>query len=484
MKGTPDPSGRVVVATSFPPQLVRTNAGRRMEEYDRLCVQSWIACGFKIISLNAPDEIPALASRYPEVAFIPTERNASAVFGRKTPFIADLLSALAHESGDALGIINSDILFEPAAAWRDIEEFVAERCVVTGQRCDTKSLAGGALHRYFPGFDYFFFDRAAANALASDPNPFSMGLPWWDYWLPVALVLRGYEIRCVARPAILHLAHESQTETRSSTWRRLAIAFSHSVLSEWETSKASPAQWNELLSLCRELANVSTSMLDAGGLDERIIHLSELSVPVIARNVVELAGGADAASASLPPGLASISPFFDDIPNRMAGGDALHKALRHENRQELRQAQHFYGIALEKAPRDAGVFYSCGNYCYRRGDMERAASLFRRSVELLPDSAILLNSLGSAHVELGRQDEAVACFEKAINAEPHYAPTYYNLVIAYYPQNRHREIISRLEALMQDSNIPDGREWLVRIREALSRLESPSAMNIAFPAPR
>ena len=62
--------GRIVVATSFPPKLVRTNAGRPMEDYDRLCVQSWIACGFKIISLNAPDEIPALASRYPEVEFI------------------------------------------------------------------------------------------------------------------------------------------------------------------------------------------------------------------------------------------------------------------------------------------------------------------------------------------------------------------------------------------------------------------------------
>ena len=63
MAGTP--ARPIVVATSFPPKLLRTNAGRPMQDYDRLCVQSWIACGFKIISLNAPDEIPALASRYP-----------------------------------------------------------------------------------------------------------------------------------------------------------------------------------------------------------------------------------------------------------------------------------------------------------------------------------------------------------------------------------------------------------------------------------
>src|SRR3954463_9494142 len=88
MDGISAPDGGIVVATSFPPKTVRANAGRRIEDYDRLCVQSWIACGFRIISLNAPDEIPALAARYPEVVFIPTERNASSVFGRKTPFIA------------------------------------------------------------------------------------------------------------------------------------------------------------------------------------------------------------------------------------------------------------------------------------------------------------------------------------------------------------------------------------------------------------
>jgi hypothetical protein len=108
MKGTPALLGRITVATSFPPKLVRTNAGRPMEDYDRLCVQSWIACGFKIISLNAPDEIPALAARFPEVEFLPAERNANMVFGRKTPFIADILSALHRESGTVLGVINSD----------------------------------------------------------------------------------------------------------------------------------------------------------------------------------------------------------------------------------------------------------------------------------------------------------------------------------------------------------------------------------------
>src|SRR3977135_2237248 len=126
MKGTPGRFGPIGVAASFPPKWGPINAGRPMEDYDRLCVQSWITCGFKIISLNAPDEIPALATRYPEVQFIPSEQNASHLFGRKTPFIAGLLSALAQESGSVFGIINSDIVFEPAAGWENLGSLVAQ----------------------------------------------------------------------------------------------------------------------------------------------------------------------------------------------------------------------------------------------------------------------------------------------------------------------------------------------------------------------
>jgi tetratricopeptide (TPR) repeat protein len=488
--GTPAYKGRIVVATSFPPKLVRANGGRRMEDYDRLCVQSWIARGFKIISLNAPDEIAALALRHPEIDFIPTKRNASSVFGPRVPFIADLLSALAGQSSSVLGIINSDIIFEPAAGWQNLESLVAQRSVVTGQRCDTRSLVNGVLHRYRPGFDYFFFDREAAEQLAEDMHPFSMGLPWWDYWLPVILALRGYEIHCVARPAIVHLAHESQTEARSTTWRRLAVEFARTVIAEQEASKVTPANWDELLSLCRDLAKTSDSSFDSGEFDESIIHLSELSVSVITSRVVELANRAVAA----PPNTAqaalesdktfAFSAFFDDIPIRLAGGDALHKALWHENRQELLHAQHYYGLALERAPLDPGVLSACGNFCESRGDLERAAALFRRSVELLPDSGILLNSLGTALGELGRLDEAIACFEKAMNVDPLYAPSYYNLVIGLYPRGRHREIISRLENLMLDSNIEDGQDWLDRIHEALAQLENPRVRDAGDRAPR
>ena len=92
---------------------------------------------------------------------------------------------------------------------------IAHTTVVAGQRLDVRSLAGGALHPYYPGFDYFFFDRAAAQALSTSTQPFSIGLPWWDDWCPLSLALRGYRLQCVGRPAVLHLAHEARTDVRT-----------------------------------------------------------------------------------------------------------------------------------------------------------------------------------------------------------------------------------------------------------------------------
>ena len=301
-----------------------------------------------------------------------------------------------------------------------------------------------------------------------------MGLPWWDYWFPIILGLKGYEIRCLARPTVLHLAHEMPSTERSAAWRRLGIEFARAVASERQSSKAPSPHWDGLISLCRELAPASDSTVDAGELDQPIGHLAELSVPIIAGDIMELGEATVPASA--------VSTFFADIPERLAAGDALHRAMWHENRHELREAQHFYGLALEKAPRDAGVLFNCGNYCSRRGDLERAASLFRGAIELMPDSAILLNSLGAALAELGRRDEAMSHFENALEADPLYAPTYYNLVIGLYPRDAYHDIVRLLEQRVNDN--PDfaaGSEWLIRIRETLTELETPGASRHAPP---
>src|SRR5262249_2395869 len=79
--------------------------------------------------------------------------------------------------------------------------------VITGHRNDATSLSKGVLRRFWPGFDYFFFDKATAEVLRDDALPFAMGLPFWDYWLPVAAAITGRDVRSLERPAVVHLMH-------------------------------------------------------------------------------------------------------------------------------------------------------------------------------------------------------------------------------------------------------------------------------------
>jgi tetratricopeptide (TPR) repeat protein len=279
------------------------------------------------------------------------------------------------------------------------------------------------------------------------------------------LALRGYEIECIARPAMLHLFHQSRTDARSGPWRALALEYARSVTVECEAGgRPRPLQWQELIALCRQLAEAPDDAPESGELDEHIIRLSELSVPIVANNFVVL----DAAKATV----SAPSVFFFNLADRLDAGDALYKAKWQEDRGRLDEARRLYWQAVEKAPDDPGTLSSCGNYLFRQGDLAQAAMLLRKAVERAPDSAMLLNSLGSALGRLGRDQEAILCFERALQVDPLYGTSYYNLVIALYPRDAHREIIGRLEDLVrQTPDVFEGQHWLGEIRKTLARLE-------------
>ena len=73
--------GLIAVATSIPPVLKRQDAGRNFIGYQKLCVQSWTSNGFRILSINDPDEIQALTALYPDVEFIAAHRSGGFTFG-------------------------------------------------------------------------------------------------------------------------------------------------------------------------------------------------------------------------------------------------------------------------------------------------------------------------------------------------------------------------------------------------------------------
>jgi hypothetical protein len=197
----------IVIATSIPPSISRRDNGVEVgDAYQRRCVDSWAAAGLRVISINVPHEIAALSSRYPTIEFIAADRDAKAILGRATPFLSDLLDALARQSAPIAGIINADICLQPGQDWiPSIVRALDREAMLIARRNDVPTLNGAEAKVYAAGFDCFFFKRSWIPGIAR--HRFALGLPWWDYWLPMAFAFKGLEIVVLKQSPALHLAH-------------------------------------------------------------------------------------------------------------------------------------------------------------------------------------------------------------------------------------------------------------------------------------
>jgi len=409
-------AGGIAVATSIPPLLSRRNAGHAIDaEYQRLCLRSWIECGFRVVSVNHADEIPALAAAYPEVEFVATERNSSAVSGRRTPYVADLLKVLIDAPEPVVGIINSDLVFEPSEAWRAGLPRAVQDAVVTGQRHDATSLLEGTFRKYYWGFDFFFFDIKAARDLLESAMPFAMGLAWWDYWLPAAMSLTGRCVVTLERPTVAHLIHkEPQLD---DTWRELAIRFAAFIVQGVATCRGTlPQAVSAVLPLCHQLAQMPELRWRNRGADAAIGQMAMQFIPAITTNVASMPVKSDtpgAASDDIVP--ANVFRRFED---RLSAGEALERAKRLERDGRSEDARGAFQYAFDRTPHDVDLLSAFGEFQLRCGELSGAADLLRQTIKNEPESRAAYIVLAVALYQSRQHRNAVEVLEAALARWP------------------------------------------------------------------
>jgi FkbM family methyltransferase len=475
-------SEKIAVVTSIPPKLSRFDGRDPIgETYQRLCLESLVACGFRILSVNDPEEIQLLSNQYPEVAFVQTDRNASAISGRKTPFIADLLAAVAKAPGDVVGIVNSDILFEPSAGWHESLPKAAKQSVVLGQRHDTVSLSRSIPKKYFWGFDYFFFEKEKIGEIVGQSLPYAMGLPWWDYWFPVALAFTGCEIKTLESPRIVHLDHGKGFNRPAM--RQMAQRFVEFVVGASDAdASVVPPRLKPLIAQCRKIADFSG--VERGDLDNEFDEIARLCAAELQANVVRLADAPEAAP---------LRHNTANFPNR--GEATAFLSLRaislqkdadsHLEQQRLPEAEQLYRTILQNFPDDLHSLCSLGWTLNLQGRVEEAIALFRKAIELRPGYLFAHVCLGMIFAATDRNGEAVACFKKAISIDPdfedqdHVALAHYNLARLLNSSNRPKETLAHLEkALFYKPDYPAAAEGYYHLRRALRAPKGPYTAGI------
>lgn len=204
---------QIPLLTSLPPSMKRVDQ-RKVDvgaAYQRRCIESWRQSGFAPISLNSraeplPDEQQELVSV--ELQDI----DATSTFGRPLVYLSSFLARARKEESRPVAITNADICLcltpEEQQTVRDLrpgEFLLAHRTDVDDPWLRSQP------RRFTEGYDLFVFhpqDLARLDWMREESYVF--GMPWWDYFLPVALVLSGVRSRLLDSSGVVHMRHANR----------------------------------------------------------------------------------------------------------------------------------------------------------------------------------------------------------------------------------------------------------------------------------
>jgi hypothetical protein len=183
---------------------VVTSVMPRRIEAQRSALQSWRAAGLSVVSVNSRSEAAALREHFPDLTFRVIERP---VEERGRPFvpIQALIQTVKELSEDICGIINSDVQFRGDARFFDMLCREVDGSLVFGNRIDIMDTGSTNGKAFRNGYDFFFWDRA--NSSLFEDTPMVLGMPWWDFWLPLHAYAQGLATKRFVTSAMIHVAH-------------------------------------------------------------------------------------------------------------------------------------------------------------------------------------------------------------------------------------------------------------------------------------
>ena len=209
----------ILIATSISPN----NIARQ-----QTAVNSWIELGFDVVSINSYEEIETIKNEFPTVQFVETSFTAADITGKPLIYFDTIRNYLEKNGGDVCGIVNSDIELKPDFDLIPFLQKNIEQSLIFGARQDI-SAESSESEKYPWGFDYFFFDREILDVFVK--SEFCLGMPWWDYWVPLFLIKAGIDVKYLESEIAFHSKHE--TNYKHEYWIKFAKYFAKHLYPEF-----------------------------------------------------------------------------------------------------------------------------------------------------------------------------------------------------------------------------------------------------------
>jgi hypothetical protein len=207
----------IAVATSIAPKNI---------ELQRAAIDTWLARGLRVLSINCGAEVPILAPQFPSVEFVDVGELDTQHTRRKLVYFDQLLTALKASGAPVCAIVNSDIHLRGGNDLTMRIADLASQGLLFGARTDVTSVQDASGAAYLHGFDFFFFARSVIDIYPA--SPFRLGAPWWDLWAPLVPLVRGIKVMNLAEPIAMHVRHDS-TWSQEQEWQTYGALFMDAV---------------------------------------------------------------------------------------------------------------------------------------------------------------------------------------------------------------------------------------------------------------
>lgn len=266
----------IPILTSLPPKLSRQEPGGAEigPEYQEACIDSWKLNGFQVHSINSHREI-SLVPHYEGVTFWQVNRDANHVAGKHLVWLSDIMKIAAKVTNGPFLFVNADIILRSNSEFYSEIENIKPKEMLFSKRIDVDRVSDQTGTVYPWGYDLFCLHRD--DIIGLEETKFIMGCPWWDYFVPYSLALRGVRLRIPSQHFAHHLRHHERWKPR--LWTSLGLHFADQLRSMLDRREIEIDR--EVIEILRERPSGVRHMLRPGRTKRKKTFLKKLNKYVV-----------------------------------------------------------------------------------------------------------------------------------------------------------------------------------------------------------
>jgi len=159
---------------------------------------------YEVYSVNPVDEIEIAKEKFPYINFIETS-NLYQYGNKKLVKLNAILDAIKSTGCKYCGIVNSDIIIKTKIESKHLVG--SDLLIATRWELDE-------VNKPYPfnnGYDFFGFKTDIIDIFYNDN--YVIGMPWWDFWIPLIVIKLGFKVNHIKSPVIFHRTHETNYDS-------------------------------------------------------------------------------------------------------------------------------------------------------------------------------------------------------------------------------------------------------------------------------